>query len=46
MGLCMPKVGGIEATRQIREAPRVLLVTTFDQEEKVVVALQAGAAHL
>ena len=44
----MPVLDGIEATRRIRaggdDAPRVLVVTTFDLDEYVFEALRAGAS--
>jgi DNA-binding NarL/FixJ family response regulator len=48
MDVRMPNVDGIEATRQIvsrtGEAPRVLVLTTFDSDEYVYEALRAGAS--
>jgi DNA-binding NarL/FixJ family response regulator len=47
MDLRMPIVDGIEATRLVREqpdAPSVVVLTTFDADELVLRALQAGAA--
>lgn len=47
MDLRMPVMGGAEATRRIhRELPgvRVLVLTTFSQEEDVFEALRAGAS--
>jgi DNA-binding NarL/FixJ family response regulator len=48
MDIRMPRVDGIEATRRIAahgpEAPRVLVLTTFDLDEYVYAALRAGAA--
>ena len=46
MDLQLPKVGGVEAIRQIRgEFPeaRVIVLTTFDGDEDIFRALQAGA---
>jgi DNA-binding NarL/FixJ family response regulator len=45
----MPEVSGIEATRQIAADPalddvRVLILTTFELDEYIVEALQAGAS--
>ena len=48
MDLRMPNMDGIEATRLITEAgedaPRVLVLTTFDLDEYVYEALRAGAS--
>jgi DNA-binding NarL/FixJ family response regulator len=46
MDICLPESSGIEATRQIKErhpAIRVLIVSTHNDEEYVLGALQAGA---
>ncbi|MDQ1375800.1 MAG: hypothetical protein QOJ09_3138 [Actinomycetota bacterium] len=47
MDVRMPVMDGIEATRRITAldpAPRVLVLTTFDLDEYVYAALQAGAS--
>ncbi|GLY04250.1 MULTISPECIES: response regulator transcription factor [Actinoplanes] len=49
MDIRMPKLGGIDATRQICGDPltpstRVLILTTFDFDEYVFAALRAGAS--
>jgi DNA-binding NarL/FixJ family response regulator len=47
MDVRMPRVDGIEATRQIAalpDPPRMLVLTTFDLDEYVFAALRAGAS--
>ena len=48
MDIRMPLLDGIEATERIRkqgtQAPRILLLTTFDTPELVVEGMRAGAA--
>lgn len=47
MDVRMPVVDGIEATRRITsvdDAPRVIILTTFEQDEYVFEALRAGAS--
>jgi NarL family two-component system response regulator LiaR len=46
MDLVMPEMGGIEATRRImagQPQARILVLTSFDAEEKVFPAIKAGA---
>jgi DNA-binding NarL/FixJ family response regulator len=49
MDVRMPEMDGIEATRQIlkagpEEAPRILILTTFDLDEYVYAALRCGSS--
>jgi DNA-binding NarL/FixJ family response regulator len=47
MDLRMPRVDGITATRRLRgrrNAPEVIVLTTFDADENIVRALRAGAS--
>lgn len=52
MDVRMPRMGGVDATRQIRSAaaasgldrPRVLILTTFDLDEYAFEAIKAGAS--
>src|SRR5699024_3000804 len=48
MDIRMPKVNGLDATRYVLaesdEAPRILMLTTFDADEYVFSALRAGAS--
>ena len=47
MDIRMPRLDGIEATRRLRErdgAPPVLVLTTFDEDELLWGAIEAGAA--
>ncbi|XVX20130.1 response regulator [Actinomycetota bacterium] len=49
MDIRMPQLDGIAATRRIRDLPelastRVLVLTTFDEDDNLFTALEAGAA--
>jgi DNA-binding NarL/FixJ family response regulator len=44
MDIRMPRVDGIEATRQVSGATRVVILTTFELDEYVFDALAAGAS--
>jgi len=46
MDLRMPEMGGVEATRRLREttpAAQVLVLTTYDTDDDVLPAIEAGA---
>lgn len=46
MDLRMPVMGGVEATRQVRAAAptaRVVVLTTFEEDEEIFAAMRAGA---
>jgi two-component system, NarL family, response regulator LiaR len=46
LDLIMPKMDGIQATKEIREKSpdaRILIITSFAEDEKVMAALKAGA---
>ncbi|WP_193611067.1 response regulator [Nocardioides lijunqiniae] len=47
MDVRMPRMDGVEATRRIaagRDAPRVIVLTTFDLDEYAFAAIRAGAS--
>ncbi len=47
MDVRMPRIDGVEATRQLLakpEAPRVIVLTTFDLDEYAFAAIRAGAS--
>lgn len=49
MDLRMPGIGGVEATRQItrgapQAAPRVLIFTTYEDDDDLLAAIEAGAS--
>lgn len=49
MDVRMPRVNGVAATRLLHEslgadAPKVLVLTTFDEDESAVAAIEAGAS--
>ena len=48
MDLRMPGIGGVEATRRIVQrgdsAPRVLVFTTYEDDDQILAAIEAGAS--
>jgi DNA-binding NarL/FixJ family response regulator len=46
MDLRMPRVGGVEATAQITAAgdARVLILTTYESDDQILAAIEAGAS--
>src|SRR5215467_3091346 len=44
MDIRMPRVDGIEATRQVAQMTRVVILTTYELDEYVFDALSAGAS--
>ncbi|MGH9224002.1 MAG: response regulator [Acidimicrobiales bacterium] len=44
MDIRMPRLDGVEATRRLGDATKVLILTTFELDEYVVEALRAGAS--
>src|SRR5258708_12172199 len=44
MDIRMPRLDGIEATRQVASATRVVILTTYELDEYVFDALAAGAS--
>ncbi|MEU2951022.1 response regulator transcription factor [Streptomyces xanthochromogenes] len=47
MDLHMPRIGGLEATIQLmrlNDPPRILVLTTFDADDTIIDALEAGAS--
>jgi DNA-binding NarL/FixJ family response regulator len=48
MDLRMPGIGGVEATRMVADsgsdAPRVLVFTTYEDDDQILAAIEAGAS--
>lgn len=44
MDIEMPRCNGLEATRTIRDLSRVIILTTFDRDDYLFSALEAGAS--
>ena len=47
MDLQMPSIGGVEATRGVLQrasTPRILVFTTYENDDQILAAIEAGAS--